>query len=106
MTSKLLLRTTVTLSSVILAVGISSSVFAQASNADMAECQQLYGQWSKYNGTSSYSKEMDADMALEDCRKGNTSAGVAELKDVLNRGKIPMPQSETAATPNNGTATH
>jgi hypothetical protein len=49
----------------------------------MGRCQQLYGIWTKHNETSSCSKMLDADMALEHCRKGEFAAGVAQLKRVL-----------------------
>ncbi|SJZ88672.1 hypothetical protein SAMN02745126_02708 [Enhydrobacter aerosaccus] len=100
------LRAMATASAVALAFGLALSASAQTAQDEKSECQRLYGQWSKYNGTSSYSKEMDADMALEDCNKGNTAAGIAELKEVLNRGKIPLPESETAATPETRPSTH
>jgi hypothetical protein len=70
---------------------------AQASSNNMARCQQLYGMWSRLNGTSSYSKEIAPDMALEDCRKGNFDAGVAELTQALQRAGITVPPPETAA---------
>jgi hypothetical protein len=37
-------------------------------------------------------------MALEECRKGDTTAGIADLKSILQRGRIPLPATETAAT--------
>ena len=71
---------------------------AQASSEDnLARCQQLFGIWARYNGASSYSKQITADMALEDCRKGNFGTGVAELKRVLQRAGITVPPAETAA---------
>ena len=87
------------LSGAVLAVGLASPVFAQSAKADLAECQRLYGQWSRYNGTSAYAKNAGADIAYEECRKGNTEAGVADLKRALQRANIPVPPSETAATP-------
>lgn len=104
--TKSLLSSTVALSAILLSAAVASTSFAQTPKDEMAECQKLYGQWSKYNGTSSYSKDVDADMAFEDCRKGNTGAGVAELKNVLVRNQIPMPESQTAATPGAPSSTH
>jgi hypothetical protein len=112
------LRTTAALSSVIIAIGLAgnvsargatstemvgsplskSTVLAQAASDDtMARCQQLFGVWARYNGASGYSKQITADMALEDCRKGHFDTGVAELKRVLERAGITVPPAETAA---------
>ena len=80
-----------------LLVGLAGPALAQSqANDELARCQSLYGQWSRYNGTSAYGKMLTADMALEECRKGNTTAGIADLKRVLERSNIPMPESETA----------
>jgi hypothetical protein len=87
------------LSSAVLAIGLAGPAFAQSSKTDLAECQRLYGQWARYNGTSAYGKMLTADAALEECRKGNTQAGIADLKRVLERSGIPMPPSETATAP-------
>ncbi len=91
-----LLRGAAALSGALLAVGLAGPVFAQSSKADLAECQRLYGQWARYNGTSAYGKMLTADAAIEECRKGNTTAGIADLKRVLERSNIPLPPSETA----------
>ena len=75
------------------------TVPAQASGEDtMARCQQLFDLWSRYN-TDSYSKPMFVRMGLEDCRKGNIAAGVAELKRALERAQISVPPTETAVAP-------
>ncbi len=91
------------LSGAVLAIGLAGPVFAQVSNpaskADQAECSRLYGLWSRYNGTSAYGKMLTADEAIEECRKGNTQAGIADLKRALQRANIPVPPSETAAAP-------
>jgi hypothetical protein len=90
------------LSGAVLAVGLAGPVFAQAPQApkaDMAECQRLHGLWSRYNGTSAYGKMAGADTALEECRKGNIEAGIADLKRTLQRSNIPVPPSETATAP-------
>jgi hypothetical protein len=81
-------------------LGLASPGFAQTPNPgnDQARCQVLYGQWTKYNGGSAYSKQLDADTAAEQCRKGNTTAGIADLTRILERARIPVPQTETATT--------
>ena len=112
------LRTTAALSSMIVAIGLAGNVSARgatstemvgsqssepallaqaASDDTMARCQQLFGVWARYNGASGYAKQISADMALEDCRKGHFDTGVAELKRVLERAGITVPPAETAA---------
>jgi hypothetical protein len=81
---------------IVLVVG-AGTVFAQAGEDNMARCQQLYGLWAKHNGTSSYGKVLDADMGLEQCRKGNFAGGVAQLKQVLQRQQIPVPAAPSVA---------
>lgn len=70
---------------------------SQAGEDNMPRCQQLYGVWAKHNGTSAYGKVLDADMALEQCRKGQYSAGVSQLKSVLQRQQIPVPAAPSVA---------
>ena len=93
------LRTALVLAGATLAVGLTTPVFAQSPQEDLVRCQTLYGQWARYNGASGYSRHVDADTALEDCRKGNTTAGLAEMKKIMARNNIPLPATETAATP-------
>ena len=101
MTTLSLLRTAATLPAVLLAIGLTGPVSAQSktdqSKADeLARCQSLYSQWSRYNGTFGYGRMAGPDIALEECRKGNTTAGIADLKRTLERANIPLPASETA----------
>lgn len=70
---------------------------AQPGEDNMARCQQLFSLWAKHNGTSAYGKVLDADMALGQCRKGQYSAGVAQLKTVLQRQQIPVPAAPSVA---------
>jgi hypothetical protein len=100
------LRVAATLASVIVAIGYAGPVvanstepifLAQSSDDTMARCQQLFSLWSRHN-TDGYAKPLDANMALENCRKGNVASGVAALKRVLERAQIPIPPAETAAS--------
>ena len=88
------------LAGAIVAVGWAGPVLAQGGQAgedNMARCQQLFSLWAKHNGTSSYGKVLDADMALEQCRKGQYAAGVGTLKSVLQRQQIPVPAAPSVA---------
>ena len=96
--SSLSLRTAAALAGAALTLGLAGSALAQTPKDDLVRCQALYSQWLKYNGTSSYSKNVGPEMALEECRKGDTTAGIAGLKSILQRGRIPLPATETAAT--------
>ncbi len=81
-----------------LTLGLAGAALAQAPKDDLVRCQALYGQWLKYNGTSSYSKNVGPEMALEQCRRGDTTAAIASLKNTLQRSRIPLPATETAST--------
>jgi hypothetical protein len=96
-----LLRSMAALSGVFIALGSASPAPAQtpSSQDDMARCTQLYGTYSKYSGRVNYNHPVDVDAALEDCRKGKFSAGIAGLTAALKRAAIPVPPVETAASP-------
>jgi hypothetical protein len=96
MTTFSVLRTGATLSGVLLAIGLTGPASAQSKAEDLARCQGLYSQWSRYNGTFGYGHMAGPDIALEECRKGNATAGIADLKRALERANIPLPASETA----------
>lgn len=85
------------LAGAIVIVAGAGPVFAQAGEDNMARCQQLYSLWAKHNGTSPYGKVLDADMGLEQCRKGNYAAGVAQLKGMLQSQQIPVPAAPSVA---------
>jgi hypothetical protein len=89
-------RTVAALAGAALTLGLAGPSLAQAPKDDLVRCQALYGQWLKYNGTSSYSKNVGPEMAIEECRRGDTTAGIADLKSILQRGRIPLPATETA----------
>jgi len=85
-----------TLAGAVIVIGCAAPAFAQSPSEQMAECDQLYGTWNKYNGYSGTSKNVGPNMALEQCRKGNYTAGIAELKQILQKNGIPVPPSQTA----------
>jgi hypothetical protein len=96
--SSISLRTAVTLAGLVLTMGLTSPAQAQTPKEDLARCQVMYSQWLKYNGASSYSKNVGPEMALEDCRRGDTKVGLEEMKQLLTRNRIPLPDTETATT--------
>jgi hypothetical protein len=95
------LRALTALSAAAIAIGYGGTAQAQtrAPTDTMERCQQLNSAWNRYNGGSSYSKQIEAEAAFEECRKGNLSAGIAGLTRALERQKIPLPPVETANPP-------
>jgi hypothetical protein len=89
-------------------VGTSSAnqtLLAQATGEDtLARCQQLFGLWSRHN-TDGYAKPLDARMGLEDCQKGNITAGITTLKRALERAQIPIPPADVAQSQETAPAT-
>jgi DNA-binding CsgD family transcriptional regulator len=79
---------------------LERTLLAQASGDSMARCQQLYGLYDRYN-SDTLTRPLDVRSALEDCRKGNITSGVAALKRSLERAHIPVPPTESgiAQTP-------
>jgi hypothetical protein len=74
---------------------------AQNARSDMARCQQLFSQRSHYhaNGSEPTAQDVQAEMALQDCRQGRYEAGIAALEGMLRSKGIPIPPAQTAASP-------
>lgn len=85
--------------SAVLVLGGIGAALAQTAGENMAYCNKLFSEWSRYNAGSSYSKQIDVEGAHEKCRKGDYSAGIAELTQALQRQQIPVPPVETARQP-------
>ena len=96
------LRAAAIASTAIAAIGYAGPASAQSASGEdtLARCQQLFSLWSRHN-TDGYAKPLDVRMGLEDCQKGNITAGVATLKRALERAKIPVPPADSgvAQTP-------
>ena len=96
------LRAAAIVASAIVAIGYAAPVSAQPASGEdtLARCQQLFSLWSRHN-TDGYAKPLDVRMGLEDCQKGNITAGVATLKRALERARITVPPPDTgvAQTP-------
>ena len=75
---------------------------AQNSKGDMARCQQLFSQRARYhaNGSEPTGQDVQAEMALQDCKAGHYDAAIATLEGMLRQKGIPVPpQSQTANAP-------
>jgi len=70
----------------------------QRSASDMRRCQQLYDAWTHYVDTAANTRSAAWSAALEDCRKGNTSAGIATLTRAFESARLPLPAVEAAGT--------
>ncbi len=70
-------------------------------SGDMARCSQLFSTRSKYhaNGSEPTAQDVQAEMALQDCRAGRYDTGIAALEGMLKQKGIPVPPSQTANAP-------
>ena len=66
---------------------------SQAPSVELARCEQLYAQFWRYRSTggespqgSSYQGIVEADAAVDSCRRGNTKEGIAVLKRKVGAG--------------------
>jgi hypothetical protein len=88
---------------VLAALAIVSTASAQtastAQKGDMTRCQQLFSQRAKYhaNGSEPTGQDVQAEMALQDCRAGHYEAGISALEGMLRAKGIPVPQPPQAA---------
>jgi hypothetical protein len=79
-----------------LLLGTLGQASAQQAASDMRRCQQLYDSWTHYVDTAANTRSATWGAALEDCRKGNTTAGIATLTRAFERAKMPLPPVESA----------
>jgi hypothetical protein len=79
-------------------IATASAQTAPNTKGDLARCQQLFSQRSHYhaNGSEPTAQDVEAEMALKDCRQGRTEAGIATLEGMLRARGIPVPQPEAA----------
>jgi hypothetical protein len=82
-------------------IGPGQTTTAQSSKGDMARCSLLFSTRSKYhaNGSEPTAQDVQAEMALQDCRAGRYDTGIAALEGMLKQKGIPVPPSETASSP-------
>jgi hypothetical protein len=81
--------------------GPGQTTTAQSGKGDMARCSLLFSTRSKYhaNGSEPTAQDVQAEMALQDCRAGRYDTGIAALEGMLKQKGIPVPPSETANAP-------
>ncbi len=78
-----------------------SGTTAQNAKGDMARCSQLFSTRSHYhaNGSEPTAQDVNAELALEQCKAGHYEAGIATLEGMLREKGIPVPPSQTANAP-------
>jgi hypothetical protein len=67
---------------------------AKAAGDDLAYCMTLYDMAVKYRGRAIQGEskpDLDMVVALEQCRNGDTTAGIATLEHKLRDGRINLP---------------
>lgn len=78
-----------------LAVVVSLAIVgARAQGDDRAYCERLYATWSRYGPPLSKGHNaggFDALALVEQCRKGNTGAGIAALERKLRDNHFTLP---------------
>lgn len=85
--------------STILAAGIALSIGWVApalagSPADMQRCQQLYDTWTKYSETAANTRAAVNGVAYDQCRKGNTEAGIRTFTKLYESAGIALPPEQ------------
>lgn len=71
----------------------SASATPRDPAAELARCENLYGQYQRYRSTggetpqgSSFQGQLEAEEALANCRRGNTKDGIAALQSKVGAG--------------------
>lgn len=72
---------------------------SQNAKADMARCSLLHSTRSHYhaNGSEPSAQDVQAELALEQCKSGQYEAGIATLEGLLRSKGIPVPPPEATA---------
>ena len=68
---------------------------AQASANDMAYCAELSNLYRRYLGNSGEGRQfpdVSASVAMDDCQKGNTAAGIPVLEKKLRDARFTLPK--------------
>ena len=73
---------------------------AQAATREAERCQQLYSTWQRYKANSSNGsgRDVQSQAALQDCRNGRSTAGIAQLEQLLRNDRIPVPEDTSSAS--------
>lgn len=78
-----------------LALSLAGAALAQTGPSDLAYCENLYATWDRYlspRGESRSTSGVDAIAAVDQCRRGNTAAGIPVLEKKLRDGLFTLPR--------------
>lgn len=80
---------------VALALSMAGTAMAQSRNGDLTYCENLYATWERYlapRGESRSTSGVEAIAAVDQCRRGNTAAGIPVLEKKLRDGLFTLPK--------------
>jgi hypothetical protein len=81
---------------VVLGLSLAGTAVAQNTGArDLAYCENLYAIWERYlapRGESRSTSGVDALAAVDQCRRGDTAAGIPVLEKKLRDGLFTLPR--------------
>jgi hypothetical protein len=86
---------TILIAGLALSLGSAAPAFA-GSPADMQRCQQLYETWTKYSETAANTRAAVNGVAFDQCRKGNTEAGIKTLTRLFEQAGMTLPPVQSA----------
>ena len=78
-----------------LALSLAGIAAAQGRNDDLTYCENLYITWERYlapRGESRSTSGVEAVAAVDQCRRGNTEAGIRVLEKKLRDGLFTLPK--------------
>jgi hypothetical protein len=81
--------------SAVLGLSLSGAALAQTGSSDLTYCENLYATFDRYiapRGESRSTSGVDAIAAVEQCRRGNTAAGIPVLEKKLRDGLFTLPR--------------
>jgi hypothetical protein len=77
-----------------LALSLAGAALAQTGAGDLAYCESLFATFDRYiapRGESRSTSGVEAIAAIDQCRRGNTAAGIPVLEKKLRDGRFTLP---------------
>jgi hypothetical protein len=79
----------------VLGLSLAGTAMAQTRSSDLTYCESLFATWDRYlapRGESRSGGGVDAIAAIDQCRRGNTAAGIPVLEKKLRDGLFTLPR--------------
>jgi hypothetical protein len=79
----------------VLGLSLASPAMAQTRSSDLTYCETLYATYDRYiapRGESRSTSGVDAIAAIDQCRRGDTAAGIPVLEKKLRDGLFSLPR--------------